>query len=119
MRGLNAWASRRPRRAYMRLMTKLSILDLSPIVQGGSAAQALHNSRDLAGHAERLGYQRFWMAEHHNMPGVASAATAVALGYVAEGTTSIRIGAGGNKKPNHTPLQVAEQCGTLAALYPG
>ncbi|MGA0601275.1 LLM class flavin-dependent oxidoreductase [Caulobacter sp. KR2-114] len=100
-------------------MTKLSVLDLSPIVQGGDAAQALHNSRDLARHAERLGYQRFWMAEHHNMPGVASAATAVALGYVAEGTSSIRIGAGGIMLPNHAPLQVAEQFGTLAALYPG
>ena len=100
-------------------MTKLSVLDLSPIVQGGGPAQALHNSRDLAGHAERLGYQRFWMAEHHNMPGVASAATAVALGYVAEGTRSIRIGAGGIMLPNHAPLQVAEQFGTLAALYPG
>jgi len=100
-------------------MTKLSVLDLSPVIQGGGPAQALHNSRDLARHAERLGYQRFWMAEHHNMPGVASAATAVALGYVAEGTSSIRIGAGGIMLPNHAPLQVAEQFGTLAALYPG
>src|SRR5579863_8213981 len=100
-------------------MTALSVLDLSPIVLGGDARQALRNSRDLAGHVERLGYQRFWMAEHHNMPGVASAATAVALGYVAEGTSSIRIGAGGIMLPNHAPLQVAEQFGTLAALYPG
>ncbi|HEX7761725.1 MAG TPA: LLM class flavin-dependent oxidoreductase [Caulobacteraceae bacterium] len=100
-------------------MTVLSVLDLSPIVQGGDAAQALHNSRDLARHAERLGYRRFWMAEHHNMPGVASAATAVAIGYVAEGTSSIRVGAGGIMLPNHTPLMVAEAFGTLAALYPG
>jgi luciferase family oxidoreductase group 1 len=99
-------------------MTTLSVLDLSPIVLGGDARQALHNSRDLAGHVERLGYRRFWMAEHHNMPGVASAATAVALGYVAEGTSSIRIGAGGIMLPNHAPLQVAEQFGTLAALSP-
>jgi luciferase family oxidoreductase group 1 len=100
-------------------MTALSVLDLSPILLGGDAAQALRHSRDLAGHVERLGYRRFWMAEHHNMSGVASAATAVALGYVAEGTTSIRIGAGGIMLPNHAPLQVAEQFGTLAALYPG
>jgi luciferase family oxidoreductase group 1 len=103
----------------MSSMTTLSVLDLSPIVLGGDARQALRNSRDLAGHVERLGYRRFWMAEHHNMPGVASAATAVALGYVAEGTSSIRIGAGGIMLPNHAPLQVAEQFGTLAALYPG
>jgi luciferase family oxidoreductase group 1 len=103
----------------MSLMTTLSVLDLSPIVLGGDARQALRNSRDLAGHVERLGYRRFWMAEHHNMPGVASAATAVALGYVAEGTSSIRVGAGGIMLPNHAPLQVAEQFGTLAALYPG
>jgi luciferase family oxidoreductase group 1 len=100
-------------------MTKLSVLDLSPIVEGGNAAQALHNSRDLAGHAERLGYTRYWMAEHHNMPGVASAATAVALAFVAAGTSTIRIGAGGIMLPNHAPLVIAEQFGTLAALYPG
>jgi luciferase family oxidoreductase group 1 len=99
-------------------MIPLSILDLSPIVQGGDAGQALRNSRDLAAHAERWGYVRFWMAEHHNMAGVASAATAVALGYVAEGTRSIRIGAGGIMLPNHAPLVVAEQFGTLASLYP-
>jgi len=100
-------------------MTTLSILDLSPIVQGGDAGQALRNSRDLAAHAERWGYRRFWMAEHHNMAGVASAATAVALGFVAEGTSSIRIGAGGIMLPNHAPLVIAEQFGTLSALYPG
>ena len=100
-------------------MTPLSILDLSPIVQGGNAGQALRNSRDLAAHAERWGYRRFWMAEHHNMAGVASAATAVALGFVAEGTTRIRIGAGGIMLPNHAPLVIAEQFGTLASLWPG
>jgi len=100
-------------------MTALSILDLSPIVEGGDAGQALRNSRDLASHAERWGYRRFWMAEHHNMAGVASAATAVALGFVAEGTSSIRIGAGGIMLPNHAPLVIAEQFGTLSALYPG
>lgn len=100
-------------------MVQLSVLDLSPIVAGGDARQALHNSRDLARRAEAWGYCRFWMAEHHNMLGVASAATAVALGFVAEGTTSIRIGAGGVMLPNHAPLVIAEQFGTLAALYPG
>ncbi|HXQ47043.1 MAG TPA: LLM class flavin-dependent oxidoreductase [Caulobacteraceae bacterium] len=100
-------------------MTVLSVLDLSPIIHGGDVRQALHGSRDLARHAERLGYRRFWMAEHHNMPGVASAATAVAIGFVAEGTSSIRVGAGGIMLPNHAPLMVAEQFGTLAALYPG
>lgn len=100
-------------------MIPFSVLDLSPIVEGGDAGKALRNSRDLAAHAERLGYKRFWMAEHHNMPGVASAATAVALAFVAEGTGSIRIGAGGVMLPNHAPLTIAEQYGTLAALYPG
>ena len=100
-------------------MTPLSILDLSPIVEGGNAGQALRNSRDLAAHADQWGYRRFWMAEHHNMAGVASAATAVALGFVAEGTRTIRIGAGGIMLPNHAPLVIAEQFGTLAALYPG
>ena len=100
-------------------MTTLSVLDLSPIVQGGDAAQALANSRDLAQHAERLGYRRFWLAEHHNMTGVASAATAVVIGHVAGGTSTIRVGAGGIMLPNHAPLMIAEQFGTLAALYPG
>ena len=100
-------------------MAQISVLDLSPIVAGGDARRALLNSRDLARHAERWGYRRFWMAEHHNMPGVASAATSVALGYVAEGTSTIRIGAGGVMLPNHAPLVIAEQFGTLAALYPG
>jgi len=100
-------------------MIPLSILDLAPIVDGGDAAQALRNARSLAQHGERLGYNRFWMAEHHSMPGIASAATSVALGYVAEGTATIRVGAGGIMLPNHSPLQIAEQFGTLESLYPG
>jgi luciferase family oxidoreductase group 1 len=100
-------------------MVALSILDLAPIVAGGNAAQALNNSRDLARHAERLGYRRYWLAEHHNMPGIASAATAVAIAHVAGGTTTIRVGAGGIMLPNHAPLIVAEQFGTLASLFPG
>jgi luciferase family oxidoreductase group 1 len=100
-------------------MIPLSVLDLAPIVQGGDAASAFRNARSLAALAERLGYRRFWMAEHHSMPGIASAATSVALGYVAEGTTRIRIGAGGIMLPNHSPLQIAEQFGTLESLYPG
>ena len=99
-------------------MVPLSVLDLAPIIRGGTAGVALRCSLDLAQHAERWGYSRFWMAEHHNMPGVASAATAVALGFVAQGTTRIRVGAGGIMLPNHAPLVVAEQFGTLAALYP-
>jgi luciferase family oxidoreductase group 1 len=100
-------------------MVPFSVLDLAPIVQGGSAADALRRSRELAQHAERLGYQRFWLAEHHNMPGIASAATAVVIGHVAAGTSTIRVGAGGVMLPNHAPLVIAEQFGTLAALFPG
>ena len=100
-------------------MVPLSILDLSPIVEGGDAGQSLRNSLDLARHVEALGYRRYWMAEHHNLPGIASAATAVALAHVAAGTSRIRIGAGGIMLPNHAPLMVAEQFGTLAALHPG
>jgi luciferase family oxidoreductase group 1 len=100
-------------------MIPLSILDLAPIVEGATAADALHNARDLAQHAERWGYKRFWMAEHHSMPGIASAATSVALAHVGEGTKTIRIGAGGIMLPNHAPLQIAEQFGTLESLYPG
>jgi luciferase family oxidoreductase group 1 len=99
-------------------MIKLSVLDLAPIPEGSTARDALHRARALAQTAERNGYQRYWMAEHHNMTGIASAATAVALGFVAEGTSSIRIGAGGVMLPNHSPLVIAEQFGTLAALYP-
>src|SRR3954471_12760803 len=99
--------------------TPYSLLDLSPIRQGGSAAESLRNSLDLARHAEGWGYTRFWVAEHHNMPGVASAATAVVIGHVAGGTSTIRVGAGGIMLPNHAPLVIAEQFGTLASLYPG
>ncbi|MBY0279257.1 LLM class flavin-dependent oxidoreductase [Candidatus Binatia bacterium] len=100
-------------------MTPFSILDLAPIVEGGDVASALNNSRDLARHAERWGYRRFWVAEHHGLPGVASAATAVVIGHVAAGTTTIRVGAGGIMLPNHAPLVIAEQFGTLEALFPG
>jgi luciferase family oxidoreductase group 1 len=101
------------------LLPPLSILDLAPVPEGATPADALHRSRDLARHAERWGYQRFWLAEHHNMIGIASAATAVAIGYVADGTTTIRVGAGGIMLPNHAPLVIAEQFGTLESLYPG
>ena len=97
----------------------LSILDLSPIVVGSDAAAALRNTLDLARHAEQWGYRRFWLAEHHNMPGIASAATAVVIGHVAAGTSTIRVGAGGIMLPNHSPLVIAEQFGTLASLFPG
>jgi luciferase family oxidoreductase group 1 len=100
-------------------MVQLSVLDLAPIVAGGDAAQSLQNSRDLAQHAERLGCRRFWLAEHHNMPGIASAATAVAIAHIAAGTSTIRVGAGGIMLPNHAPLIIAEQFGTLASLHPG
>ncbi len=100
-------------------MVPLSVLDLAPIVEGGTAEHAFHHTLDLAQHAQRWGYRRFWLAEHHNMPGIASAATAVLLAYVGAGTKTIRIGAGGIMLPNHAPLQVAEQFGTLASLYPG
>ena len=100
-------------------MVPVSVLDLCPIVQGGDAAAALRNTVDLARHAEEWGYRRYWLAEHHNMPGIASAATAVVIGHVAGATKSIRVGAGGVMLPNHSPLIIAEQFGTLAALYPG
>src|SRR6202163_143594 len=95
-----------------------SVLDLSPINQGSDAAQAFRNSLDLARHAEGWGYRRFWLAEHHNMPGIASAATAVVIGYVAGGTKTIRVGSGGVMLPNHSPLVIAEQFGTLESLFP-
>jgi luciferase family oxidoreductase group 1 len=100
-------------------MVAFSVLDLSPILEGGDAGQALHNSIDLAQHAERLGFDRYWLAEHHNMPGIASAATAVVIAHVAQATSTIRVGAGGVMLPNHAPLLIAEQFGTLAALHPG
>jgi len=95
-----------------------SVLDLSPINQGSTAAESFRNSLSLARHAERLGYKRFWLAEHHNMTGIASAATSVVIGYIAAGTQKIRVGAGGVMLPNHAPLVIAEQFGTLESLYP-
>ncbi|MFZ6654832.1 LLM class flavin-dependent oxidoreductase [Undibacterium sp. TJN19] len=100
-------------------MYPLSILDLSPIVEGSDAAQSFRNSLSLAQHGEGWGYQRFWLAEHHGMPGIASAATAVLIGHVAAGTRTIRVGAGGIMLPNHSPLVIAEQFGTLESLFPG
>lgn len=100
-------------------MIPLSVLDLAPITQGSDAAHSFKNTLDLARHAERWGYRRFWLAEHHGMPGIASAATSVLIGYVAGGTSTIRVGAGGIMLPNHSPLQIAEQFGTLESLYPG
>lgn len=99
-------------------MIPFSVLDLAPVTEGSTIAQAFANTLDLARNAERLGYRRYWLAEHHNMPGIASAATAVLIGHVAGGTRTIRVGAGGIMLPNHSPLQVAEQFGTLASLYP-
>ena len=103
----------------MNTMTPLSVLDLAPIVRGGDAAQSFRNSLDLARHAERLGYHRFWLAEHHGMPGIASAATSVLIAHIAGGTRTIRVGAGGIMLPNHSPLVIAEQFGTLESLFPG
>jgi luciferase family oxidoreductase group 1 len=100
-------------------MVPFSVLDLAPIVQGGDVRDALHRARDLAQHVERLGYRRYWLAEHHNMPGIASAATAVVIAHVAAGTSTIRVGSGGVMLPNHAPLVIAEQFGTLEALFPG
>src|SRR3954468_20914593 len=96
-----------------------SVLDLAPINQGSDAAHAFRNTLDLAQHAERWNYRRFWLAEHHNMTGIASAATSVVIGYVAGGTKTIRVGSGGVMLPNHAPLVIAEQFGTLESLYPG
>ncbi|MGN6376829.1 MAG: LLM class flavin-dependent oxidoreductase [Sphingomonas sp.] len=100
-------------------MTAISLLDLVPVVEGGAVAQSLANAADLAQHAERLGYRRYWCAEHHGMEGIASAATAVVIGHVAAATRTIRVGAGGIMLPNHAPLVIAEQFGTLEALFPG
>ena len=100
-------------------MIPLSVLDLSPVGEGSDVGQSLKNTLDLARHAERLGYKRYWLAEHHNMPGIASAATSVVIGHVAGGTSTIRVGAGGIMLPNHAPLVIAEQFGTLNALHPG
>src|SRR4051812_43162754 len=100
-------------------MIPFSILDLAPIAQGATAADALRNSLELAQHAEKHGYRRFWLAEHHGMAGIASAATSVVIGHVAAGTRTIRVGSGGIMLPNHAPLVIAEQFGTLDALFPG
>ncbi|MET0323542.1 MAG: LLM class flavin-dependent oxidoreductase [Duganella sp.] len=100
-------------------MIPFSILDLSPIAEGSNASASFSNTLDLAQHGERWGYQRYWLAEHHGMPGIASAATAVVMSHVAAGTSTIRVGAGGIMLPNHSPLVIAEQFGTLEALYPG
>ncbi|BBD79776.1 LLM class flavin-dependent oxidoreductase [Aerosticca soli] len=100
-------------------MTVLSVLDLAPVAEGSEVTDTFRNMRDLAQWCEQLGYHRYWLAEHHNMPGIASSATAVLIGYVAAHTSRIRVGAGGIMLPNHAPLQVAEQFGTLACLYPG
>jgi len=100
-------------------MIPFSVLDLAPIVAGSDAAQSFRNTLDLAQHAERWGYQRYWLAEHHSMPGIASAATAIVIGHVAGATRTIRVGAGGIMLPNHSPLVIAEQFGTLESLYPG
>src|SRR5882762_10866360 len=100
-------------------MIPFSVLDLSPIIRGGDAGHSLRNTLDLARHTESLDYRRYWLAEHHSMPGIASAATAVVIGHVAAGTSRIRVGAGGIMLPNHSPLVIAEQFGTLEALFPG
>jgi len=97
--------------------TCYSVLDLAPIIKGGTPRESLQNSLDLAQHAETWGYTRYWVAEHHSMPGIASSATSVVIGYIAGGTTSIRVGSGGIMLPNHSPLVIAEQFGTLESLY--
>ncbi|MGG3468921.1 LLM class flavin-dependent oxidoreductase [Neobacillus pocheonensis] len=98
---------------------RYSVLDLSPIIEGGAPTDSLRNTLDLARHVEKWGYNRYWLAEHHNMPGIASSATSVVIGHVAAGTTSIRVGSGGIMLPNHAPLVIAEQFGTLESLFPG
>ena len=100
-------------------MTSYSLLDLVPVVEGGNVATALANAADLAVHAESLGFTRYWVAEHHGMKGIASAATSVVIGHLAAATSTIRVGSGGIMLPNHSPLVIAEQFGTLDALYPG
>jgi luciferase family oxidoreductase group 1 len=97
----------------------ISVLDLAPVIKGGTPADSFHNSLDLARHAENWGYHRYWLAEHHNMPGIASSATSLVIGYVAAGTEKIRVGSGGIMLPNHAPLMIAEQFGTLESMYPG
>ena len=108
-----------PTRPDISFMIPFSILDLAPIAEGSSASISFQNTLDLAQHGERWGYNRYWLAEHHGMPGIASAATAVVIAHVAAGTKTIRVGAGGVMLPNHSPLVIAEQFGTLEALHPG
>ena len=115
MNGLSESTTNTPRSGPI----PFSVLDLAPIVQGSNAREALKNTLDLAQHAEAWGFKRFWLAEHHSMLGIASAATSVVIGYVAAGTSSIRVGSGGVMLPNHSPLVIAEQFGTLESLYPG
>src|SRR5690349_9051691 len=103
----------------MALLKYYSVLDLAPVCQGSTIAEAFRNSVDLAQHAERWGYYRFWIAEHHNIAGIASAATSVLIGHVAAQTSTIRVGSGGIMLPNHAPLVIAEHFGTLEILYPG
>ena len=117
-RGASA-GTRRRRFGQDGWMIPYSILDLVPVTEGSDARTAFANMIELARLGERLGYRRYWLAEHHNMPGIASAATAVLIGHVAGHTATIRVGSGGIMLPNHAPLQVAEQFGTLASLYPG
>ena len=100
-------------------MAALAVLDLAPVSEGKTPADAFKNARDLAQHVERWGYKRYWVAEHHNMVGIASAATSVVIGYIAGSTSTIRVGAGGIMLPNHSPMIIAEQFGTLESLYPG
>src|SRR3954466_4798834 len=121
MKGDASFAETPPEKKVMKQLSQIpySVLDLSPIRQGGSPAESFRNSLDLARHAERWGYTRYWVAEHHNLPGVASAATSVVIGHVAGGPSTIRVGAGGIMLPNHAPLVIAEQFGTLELLYPG
>lgn len=108
-----------PKKIHQVQDIKISILDLAPIIVGGTAADSFRNSLDLAQHAEQWGYHRYWLAEHHNMPGIASSATSVVIGYIAAGTSTIRVGSGGIMLPNHAPLMIAEQFGTLESMYPG
>ncbi len=104
---------------HLAIMTAYSFLDLVPVVEGGNVSSALANAADLAAHAESLGFTRYWVAEHHGMRGIASAATSVVIGHIAAATSTIRVGSGGIMLPNHSPLVIAEQFGTLDALYPG
>src|SRR3979411_431353 len=121
VKGYDSFAETPPRKTVMKSLpeTPYSVLDLSPIRRGGSAAESFRNSLDLVRHAERWGHTRYWVAEHHNLPGVASAATSVVIGHLAAGTSTIRVGAGGIMLPNHAPLVIAEHFRKLEALHPG